>query len=133
MLGEITLLAQCSNNARVRQQFVALDSYALPFVEGRNVTFEKTEEIVPESRHLTFSLGASDLDQDRTIWPRNLHPAHVPVGDSANPATRILLECFGYVFPEIADSDTVVASGLKRRQVAVTQHIRMSSQYIRTC
>ena len=72
MLGEITLLAQKADNASVRQQFVTLNSYALPLVECRPIAPEETEDIVAESCHFTLGFGTPDLDHDGPIRARNL-------------------------------------------------------------
>ena len=56
MFREIALLAENSDNARVRQQFVTLDCYAFPFVECGPIASEKTEDIIAESRNFILAL-----------------------------------------------------------------------------
>src|SRR5215471_1428142 len=72
MLGEIALLAQKPENVRIGQQFVTLDGDAFPFVDGSYVTLEKAENIISESGRFASCLRASNLDDDWSIWPRNL-------------------------------------------------------------
>lgn len=62
MLWQIFLLTQKPDDPMICQQFMTLDLYPFPFVEGTSITCEKTEDIVAESRNITLSFGASDLD-----------------------------------------------------------------------
>ena len=57
MLREIALFSQDFQNARISQQFMALNGYTFPFIERSKVTSEKTENVISKAGKSAPSLA----------------------------------------------------------------------------
>src|SRR5947209_11100054 len=67
VFGQMVLLGQQQKDLRVSQQFVTLNFDSLPSVQSSWISSQEGKNIITKLRYVASCLGASDLDNNRSV------------------------------------------------------------------